>query len=94
MISLTFIPSRRWSTLLLCYVMFLFISSCVLIGERPTSTPGPTPDIPNFGGTPTMQGSLMPYALNCALIKEAKPGPTWYGITIGKSTFKFVEGNK
>ena len=30
----------------------------------------------------------MPYALNCALIKAAKPGPTWYGITIGKSTYQ------
>ena len=35
-----------------------------------------------------MQGSLMPDALNCALIKEVEPGPTWYGITIGKSTYQ------
>jgi hypothetical protein len=55
------------------------------------STQWATPNIFNWGSTPTNHQSSMPAGLNCSIISASQPGLTWNQLTIGVSTFNEVE---
>ncbi len=65
----------------------IFLNACSSIASNDEMNHA-TPDIPNWGSTPTGPPSLMPESPNCALIDSPViPGPSWRSLTIGISTY-------
>lgn len=77
---------------------FLFmIIGCFLAACRPASvsyvSPIVTPDIPNWGSTPSNTEVEMPRRLRCELVPDEAPsrgGIQWRGLRVGESTYEDV----
>jgi hypothetical protein len=87
---------RRCSLIVRALVSFCALMLCACMADDSVGTPTPaptsaaTPDIPNWGSTPTMRDSFLPLVLDCSRVPYVTPGPSWRGLTIGVSTFDDV----
>lgn len=76
---------RNWSVLsgLVCVLLF---SGCLPQHNDVSNTP----NVPNWGSTPTNREQHLPVSLDCSQISIVKPGPSWSGLTIGISSLEDV----